>query len=210
MSISIARFLPLFLGFLFVNPILAQDINKDNIGAVSRIQGEVIIHRNGTDITLKGGELILPNDFIETGKNGGCLVTFPDESILKLGKLSGFIVKQLDFDETNRIANFNFVKGVMTLKMSQRLSQNDDVRVGIPMGEIIVYSAEVFAGFLEREHLDIALMGLGRIIIKRDGLESVIKIPGFGASFEREGSELVKPKRLTPEKITQIQEATQI
>lgn len=180
---------------------------EDNVGSIRRSAGDAQILRQSKVIKAKTGEAIYNKDILETLKNGFIEVSFLDDSSLRLSKNSKMQITHAEFDDGfERNAQFNFIKGAFNLKTTPMENKPDEVIVQIPMGTIVVKSADVFGGYIENEKFDVALLGTGWIRIDRGDLHSVVRIPGFGLSLSNEGDEAVKPKRQTPEKIKIMQD----
>lgn len=103
------------------------------VGRVAKVDGDVVVVRNGVAMTVKVGDAILKGDVLQT-RSGQLGVTFNDGSTINLTENARLVVNEFVYDP-NGSANsqiLDLVQGSLTF-ISGEVAHTGDMQIGTPV-----------------------------------------------------------------------------
>ena len=76
------------------------------IGRIKTSLGVASVQRGGTDIPAATGQVLMPGDWLETGKDGRISLTFVDDTRFAVGPDSRIALSKFEYDPTTQKGSF--------------------------------------------------------------------------------------------------------
>ncbi len=176
------------------------------IGKVIAIRGQATIGRAEIKQTLQLGGEIRSKDIVRTGQRCRLQIMFTDNTIISLGPVSEFIVKDYAWDETARQGKMTseVKEGVFRILGGSITKKSPEQFITETPGATIGIRGSMYAGSVRDGQLRVVFQG-GRGIYVRNELGSVdIKTPGFGTRIDKKGQAPLQPYRFAQKELKQI------
>lgn len=190
---------------LFSVSVAAEETQR--IGKVIALRGQAVVTTevNASRQVAIGSEISIA-DVINTGRRCRMQIMFADSTIVSLGPVSEFVVKEYAWNEqtqkgkmTSRVNEgvFRVLGGSITKSSPQNFTtETPSATIGI--------RGSMYAGQVRDGKLAVVFQG-GKGIYVRNPLGSVeLSIPGYGTKLESPGQAPQEPYQFTPEEVEQL------
>ena len=174
-----------FLSGFASNQVAAQE----EIGTITRIQGEASGTRGGATRTLSLNTSVIKNETVSTRAAARLEVTFKDNTRLTLGENAKLTLDRYVFDPAARrgtirfrlVGAFRFVSGQVS-KLA-----HSDVSVTTPVATIGIRGTEFWGGPIDHQALGVFLID-GAVRVSNAAGVQVLNRPGQGTNIARPGA----------------------
>jgi hypothetical protein len=119
----------------YAGPVAAPEA----IGSVEKIEGSVVVKRNGAEVELSLGDPVFQNDVVQTAEGAKIGITFNDQSVFSLGSDARMTLDSFVYDgETGEgSSSINVIKGMFKFVSGEIAANNPgEMQVETPVATI--------------------------------------------------------------------------
>lgn len=150
----------------------------ENVGHVSRVQGQAFAGQGAEAHPLELGSLVHRKDVLQTGPEARLEVTMLDETKLTLGADTALNVERYDLGRPQGSVLLKLTKGVFRVATGQLAAlRQGPFEVSTPLGVIGIRGTDFWGGYLSAEELSVLLLSGKGVYIKNSGGMSEIVRP---------------------------------
>lgn len=154
---------------------------REPVGALTRVQGHVLLEEQGQRRLAVPGESVAEGDTLLTGSRARAEITFQDQSVITLSEDTHFTVHT--FVQSAGQARFTMLRGAFRAVSGAIAARDNPVfEIQTPLAAIGIRGTDFWGGFFTPEELGVFMaQGRGVSVTNQHGTR-VITTPGEGVT----------------------------